>query len=107
MGAMQRRFARGAFNFTDARCRRHVAAGVAKPLAAAEWNWPDAKFLDPGKTDPPLSPAAGDPRRLLHASDPRAGARLTKPRRGGVAGVCCQERQFGEQALRRLEVLGD
>ena len=49
----------------------------------------------------------GDPRRLLRASDPRACPRLAKPQRGSEACFDSPERQFGQQALWRSEILGD
>ena len=55
-----------------------------------------------------VSPAAGDPRRLVCASDPRVGreTREASPRKPALVSVV-KKRQFGQQALRRFEVLGD
>ena len=66
----------------------------------------DAQSVDPGAPDCPIRPAARDPRSFLRAPDPRTCPRLAKPCRGGDACLGCQERQFGQQALWRFEVLG-
>ena len=42
----------------------------------------DAEFLDSRKADCSVSPATGNPRRLLRAFSPRAGPGLAKPRGG-------------------------
>ena len=85
--------------------REWAGASCASPAALV--NSIDAEFLNSPEADLSVSPATGDPRRLLGAADPRAHPRLAKPQRGSEACLNRQERKFGQQALWRFEILGD
>ena len=109
MSAIRRRFAKALRHCSGGRLRRLADATARRQagMARDRWTQTDAQCVDPRTADLPFSPAACDPRRLLRAPDSRACPRLAEPCRGGDACLRCQERQFGQQAFRRFEVLGD